>query len=140
MDAESIIRTLGMRPHTEGGHFVETFRDIPSPGVGARARSSAIYFLLREGERSVWHRVDATEIWLWHAGAPLTLTMAPKNGVSETVTLGPDLAAGQRPQVVVPAFAWQTTSATTGWALTTCVVAPGFEFSGFELAPPGWTP
>lgn len=140
MDAESIISTLGMRPHTEGGHFVETFRDLPGPGPTARARSSAIYFLLREGESSQWHRVDATEIWLWHAGAPLTMTIAAKGGGVETIMLGPDLAAGQRPQVVVPSYAWQTTTAHKDWALATCVVAPGFEFSGFELAPPGWAP
>ena len=126
---DAIIATLGMRPHPEGGHYVETLRD--TAGADGRARATAIYFLLRQGERSHWHRVDATEIWLWHAGAPLALSIEKTR-----VTLGPDLAAGERPQAVVPAHAWQAAEGLGAWTLVSCVVAPGFEFAGFELAAP----
>lgn len=131
--ADEIIRALGMRPHPEGGHFIETWRG--DPGADGRARSTAIYFLLRRGERSHWHRIDAAEIWLWHAGDPLALSIG-----KERVTLGPDLAADQRPQVVVAANAWQAAECLGDWTLVSCVVAPGFEFSRFELASPGWSP
>ncbi len=133
MTPEAIIATLGMQPHPEGGHYVETFRD-DQDGAG-RARSTAIYFLLQAGERSHWHRVDASEIWLWHAGAPLKLSVG-----GEDWMLGADIAAGERPQIVVPANAWQAAESVGAWTLVSCVVAPGFEFSGFELAPSDWTP
>jgi predicted cupin superfamily sugar epimerase len=133
MSPEDIISALGLAPHPEGGWFAETFRDPATQG--GRARSTAIYFLLKAGERSHWHRVDAAEIWLWHGGAPLKLKIG-----QDVVTLGPDLAAGQRPQGVVPRDAWQAAESLGDWTLVSCVVAPGFEFSGFELAPPGWTP
>ena len=133
MNADDIIRTLGMRPHPEGGHYVETWRDDAT--VDGRARSTAIYFLLKRGERSHWHRIDAAEIWLWHAGSALTLRIG-----KEQLMLGPDLASGQRPQAVVPPHAWQAAEALGDWTLVSCVVAPGFEFSTFELAPPGWSP
>jgi len=133
MNAVEIIAALGMQPHPEGGHYVETFRDAPGPD--GRARATAIYFLLQRGERSHWHRVDATEIWLWHAGAPLALSIE-----TETLTLGPNLAAGERPQAIVPAHAWQAAESLGDWTLVSCVVAPGFEFSGFQLAPPDFTP
>ena len=138
MTADEITAALGMRPHPEGGHYVETFRDDTGPD--GRARATAIYFLLREGERSHWHRVDAVEIWLWHAGAPLALGIAAPGEKSERVMLGADLAAGQRPQAIVPAHAWQAAETLGAWTLVSCVVAPGFEFSGFELAAPGFTP
>lgn len=132
MDAADVIASLGMQPHPEGGWYVETYR-APEP-LGGRAAMTAIYFLLEAGQRSHWHKVDATEVWLWHAGAPLTLRIAGQ----DDVTLGPDLAVGQRPQGVVPKDAWQAAEATAGWALVSCIVAPGFEFAGFELALPGW--
>ncbi|MEJ0059883.1 MAG: cupin domain-containing protein [Terricaulis sp.] len=128
MTPSDIIAALKMQPHPEGGHYVETFRD--SAGVDGRAHSTAIYFLLAAGERSHWHRVDATEMWFWHAGAPLTLRVD-----QQTLTLGPDLAQGQRPQAIVPAHAWQSAESAGAWTLVSCVVAPGFEFAGFELAP-----
>ncbi len=136
MTAEEIIAALGMRPHPEGGHYVVTYQD--DTGEGARARSTAIYFLLRAGECSHWHRIDAAEYWLWHAGAPLALSIA--DSVQRDIMLGADLAAGERPQAVVPPHAWQAAKSTGAWTLVSCVVAPGFEFSKFELAPPGWSP
>ncbi|MAY63839.1 MAG: cupin [Rhizobiales bacterium] len=138
MTPEEIIETLGMAPHPEGGHYVETFRDEAG---GGRGHSTAIYYLLGAGERSHWHRVtDASEVWHWHAGGPLKLSLAAP-GVSATDhTLGIDLAKGQRPQIVVPANWWQSAEPLGAWTLVGCTVAPGFEFSSFEMAPPDWTP
>jgi predicted cupin superfamily sugar epimerase len=138
LEAAEIVRLLGMRPHPEGGHFVETFRD-PEP-AGGRSHGTAIYYLLEIGERSHWHRVDATEIWHWYAGAPLALGLSEDGRTSRTIALGPDLAGGQRPQVVVPAGTWQSAETLGRWTLVGCTVAPGFEFAGFELAPPDWRP
>lgn len=138
MEAVEIIRLLGMEKHPEGGWYVETFRDRPN-GEG-RAHATAIYFLLAADEVSAWHRVDASEIWLWHAGAPLALTVSPDGVAASAKRLGPDLRAGQRPQAVIPAGAWQTAESLGAWTLASCVVAPGFEFSGFELAAPDWRP
>jgi len=138
LSADEVIALLGLAPHPEGGHFRETFRDTASVN-GTRAASTAIYFLLREGEVSRWHRVDAAEAWHWYAGAPLALGVADKAG-RRTVTLGADLAAGQRPQAVVPAQAWQQARSLGAWTLVGCTVAPGFEFAAFELAPPGFEP
>lgn len=137
MDAEAIIKTLGLQPHPEGGWYAETYRDADPDG--GRARSTAIYFLLKAGERSHWHRVDASELWHWHAGSPLELSVH-EDGATRLIALGPDLAAGQRPQGVAPAHAWQAARSLGEWTLVGCTVAPGFEFSGFELAPPDWTP
>lgn len=137
-EAERLIARLGLRPHPEGGHFVETFRDVPGPD--GRARSTAIYFLLRRGERSHWHRVDAVEIWHFHAGAPLRLGIAPPSGAPAWHILGTQIAAGQRPQLVVPQGHWQSAESTGDYTLVGCTVAPGFEFSSFDLAPPGWEP
>ncbi len=138
LTAQDIIRLLALKPHPEGGHFREAFRDAQQVG-GSRAASTAIYFLLTRGERSHWHRVDAVEVWHWYAGAPLTLEIASQGGV-ETVTLGSDVIAGERPQAVVPAHAWQAAQSLGDWTLCGCTVAPGFHFSGFELAPKGWQP
>lgn len=137
LGANEIIRLLDMQPHPEGGHYAETFR---ASGRG-RATSTAIYYLLQADEVSAWHRVDADEHWLWHAGGPLALTISPTDGKgAEAHTLGPDLRAGQRPQFNVPADYWQTAESLGAWSLVSCVVAPAFEFSGFELAPPDWRP
>ena len=107
---------------------------------GGRAASTAIYFLLAAGERSHWHRIDATEAWHWYAGAPLALEISPAEGRRERVTLGCNLNAGERPQAIVPAHAWQSAETLGDWTLVGCTVAPGFDFSGFELAPKGWNP
>jgi len=136
-DAKDLIAALALAPHPEGGHYRETIRH-PDP-AGGRARMTAILFLLDTGERSHWHRVDAEELWLWHAGAPLTLSIADGTTVAHH-TLGGDVLAGQTPQALVPTGAWQAAAAHDGWALVSCVVTPGFDFAGFELAPPGWEP
>jgi predicted cupin superfamily sugar epimerase len=138
LNAAEVIRLLNLRPHPEGGHFTETFRDTRTVERG-RPASTAIYFLLARGERSHWHRVDAAEAWHWHAGDPLALHIHADR-TTRTITLGPDLAAGQRPQAVVPVRVWQAAACLGEWTLVGCTVAPGFEWKGFEMAPPGWTP
>ena len=138
LTADDVIRLLDLKPHPEGGHFRETFRDARQVD-GARAASTAIYFLLARGERSHWHRVDAAEIWHWHAGAPLDLEIA-EEGRRQRIRLGSDLAAGERPQAIVPAHAWQAAQSLGDWTLVGCTVAPGFEFAKFELAPKGREP
>ncbi len=137
--AAEVIRLLDLEPHPEGGHFRETFRDTRR--VGGRAASTAIYFLLARGERSHWHRLDAVEIWHWHAGAPLRLWLAAHDhGPVTDFMLGNDLASAQRPQAIVPAQVWQAAQTLGEWTLVGCTMAPGFEFAGFELAPEGWNP
>jgi uncharacterized protein len=138
LTAADVIRLLDLAPHPEGGHFRQTFRDARTV-EGGRAASTAIYFLLARGERSHWHRVDAAEAWHWHAGDPLELYIHA-DGATTTVRLGPDLAAGARPQAVVPVHVWQAAVSLGDWTLVSCTVAPGFEYEGFELAPPGWAP
>jgi predicted cupin superfamily sugar epimerase len=138
MEADQIITALGLEPHPEGGYYRETFRD--SEPAGGRAHSTAIYFLLKAGEISRWHRVDAVEIWHWHAGAPLALAIASPDGASETLTLGPAILAGERPQGVVPKGHWQQAWSLGTWTLVGCTVAPGFEFGGFEMAGPDFSP
>jgi uncharacterized protein len=131
--AKAIIAALQLAPHPEGGWYRETYRSDAPPGT--RAAITAIYYLLRAGERSHWHRVDAAEIWHWYAGDALELRVD-----RETVRLGNDLSAGERPQAVVPPFAWQAAHSLGAWTLVGCTVSPAFEFAGFELAPPGWQP
>ena len=138
-EAEAVIRRLGLTRHAEGGWFRETFRDA-SGAAGTRAASTAIYYLLQTGEVSRWHRVDASEVWHWYAGAPLRLTLSSDSGASESHIVGADLASGAEPQRVVPAGLWQTARSLGDWTLVGCTVAPGFEFAGFELAPEGWEP
>ena len=140
ISAADIIRLLDLKPHPEGGHYRQTFCD-PHTIDGRHAASTAIYFLLARGQRSHWHKVDAVEVWHYYAGAPLHLETAVNDrGPVERVTLGPDLSAGERPQAVVPMHVWQAAESLGDWTLVGCTVAPGFEFAGFELAPPGWTP
>ena len=135
MNARQIIRMLGLGPHPEGGHYIETWRHA-GPG---RPSGTCIYFLLQSGETSHWHHVDATEIWHHYLGAPLNLTISPtEQGPAEVIGLGPDLAAGQRPQVVVPAHHWQMARTTGEFTLAGCTVSPGFQFDGFTLAEPGF--
>jgi predicted cupin superfamily sugar epimerase len=137
--AADIIARLELRPHPEGGYYRETFRDA-NVGAQGRARSTAIYYLLARDERSHWHRIDAVEIWHYYAGSALTLRIAHDGCTQHTVRLGPDVAAGERPQAIVPAQAWQAAESTGDWTLVGCTVAPGFEFAKFELAPKGWEP
>ncbi|WP_319412161.1 cupin domain-containing protein [uncultured Cohaesibacter sp.] len=137
-DANAIIKKLGMEPHPEGGYFVETFRD--AEGAEGRAHSTVIYYLLKAGEISHWHRVDAVESWFWQAGAPLELSIAEQGRSRMVITLGPDILAGQEPQGIVPRHAWQSARSTGQWTLVSCVVAPGFVYEGFEMAAKGWSP
>jgi len=136
--AADIIAQLGLKPHPEGGHYRETFRDSRCDANG-RAFSTAIYFLLARGERSHWHRIDAVEIWHYHAGSALTLQIADDSG-NRSVRLGTDLAAGELPPAIVPAHAWQAAESTGDWTLVSCTVAPGFDFAELELAAKDWAP
>jgi predicted cupin superfamily sugar epimerase len=131
LSAAEVRAALQLAPHPEGGWYRETWRDEPAE-PGKRGAATVILFLLSEGEASAWHRVDANEIWLWHAGAALDLDIAEGASV-QTIRLG----AGLNFQAVVPAFAWQAARSTGAWSLVSCIVAPAFDFAGFELAPPG---
>lgn len=133
MTAEAIIAKLGLQPHPEGGWYRQTW---VGPVVEGRASGTAILFLLKAGERSHWHRVDADEIWLWHAGVPLVLSMGMEQ--PEDLRLGPDVLGDEVVQAVVPAGWWQAARPLGEWTLVSCTVSPGFRFEGFELAPPGW--
>ncbi|SFI22912.1 cupin domain-containing protein [Jannaschia pohangensis] len=134
MTADDIITTLGLVPHPEGGWFRQTYV-APTDG-DERPAGTAIHFLLKAGERSHWHRVDADEIWFWHAGAPLILSRAATDaGPAEDMTLGPDLASMVL-QGVIPKDHWQAARTTGDWTLVSCTVSPGFRFEGFELAAP----
>ena len=138
--AAAMIEALALVPHPEGGWYRETWRAEAALPNG-RACATSILFLLEAGQRSHWHRVDAGELWLFQAGAPLELSVAADGRGGETVTLGPDPLAGETPQHLVPPGAWQSAQASVnGWTLVACVVAPGFEFSAFDLAPPDWSP
>jgi predicted cupin superfamily sugar epimerase len=136
--AAEVIARLDLKPHPEGGHYRETFRDTRADADG-RAPSTAIYFLLARGERSHWHRIDAVEVWHYYAGDALSLQIADR-GNKRTIKLGPDLAAGEVPQAIVPVHAWQAAESTGDWTLVGCTVAPGFDFAKFELAAKGWEP
>ena len=139
-DAVAIISLLGLRPHPEGGHYRETWR--ADAATGERAAGTSIYYLLQAGERSHWHRVDATEIWHFYAGDPLELSIAPGSGTQppQHHLLGSDFEAGQRPQLIVPQGDWQSAGTMGAWTLAGCTVSPGFRFDGFELAAAGWEP
>lgn len=137
--ANTIIEQLGLEPHPEGGWYRETWRS--SKTDDGRPSATAIYYLLDTGERSHWHRVDADELWLWHAGHRLTLSIAADAAdTPQEIVLGPQVSSSEVPQALVPAGHWQAAASPGEWALVSCVVSPGFEFSGFELAPPGWEP
>jgi hypothetical protein len=138
MNAAALIAALDLKPHPEGGHFRETYRHVPPEG--GRGAMTAIYYLLQEGEVSAWHRVDAAEIWHFYAGAPLALSVSPDGKCAETKILGPNVAADERPQIVVPQGHWQSARSRGVWTLVGCTVGPAFEFSGFEMAPCGWSP
>ncbi|MBT0957035.1 cupin domain-containing protein [Alphaproteobacteria bacterium KMM 3653] len=135
LSAEALIEKLQLAPHPEGGHYRQTWVD---DGDG-RPSGTCIYFLLRAGEASHWHRVDAVEIWHFYAGTPLTLRIADKaEGPAVSHLLGPDIGTGQSPQLIVPKHHWQAAQAGDGWALVGCTVSPGFRFEGFELAATGF--
>ena len=138
MTADELIQLLQLKPHPEGGHFRETFRD--HAGHDGRSRATAIYFLLKQGESSAWHRIDAAEVWHFYTGAPLLLRIASQAGHVEMHWLGADLAAGERPQAVVPPGAWQSAETLGDWTLVGCTVAPGFLFEHFQMPPAGWKP
>ncbi|QIK41583.1 cupin domain-containing protein [Pontivivens nitratireducens] len=138
MTANEIIAMLDLAPHPEGGWYRETWR-APTKG-DARASGTSIYFLLAAEQFSHWHRVDAAEIWHWYAGAPLVLSLSENGHDAEAAILGPELTAGQRPQRIVPAGWWQSATSLGAWTLVGCTVSPGFQFAGFELAPPDWRP
>jgi len=134
MTPEEIIRHLDLAPHPEGGHFRQTW----VAENDGRPSGTCIYFLLRAGERSQWHRVDATEIWLYHSGAPLILSLAETtDGPAQDHLLTPDLSKGA-PQIIVPEHHWQAAATTGAYTLVSCTVSPGFQFEGFELAEPGF--
>lgn len=134
MTAQEIIEALNLSPHPEGGHYRQTW----VAENDGRPSGTCIYFLLAEGERSHWHRVDATEIWLYHAGAPLILSLsASERGPAQDHLLGPDLTVA-RPQIIVPKDHWQAARSTGGFTLVSCTVSPGFTFDGFTLAPPAF--
>ncbi len=138
MQANAIIQRLGLLPHPEGGHFLETFRD--NEKINGRARSTAILYLLKAGETSRWHRIDAVETWHWYSGAPLELHLSPDGRSRQSLILGNLLAEGQSPQIIVPSRCWQMARSRGDYTLVGCTVAPGFEFNGFELADDGWEP
>ena len=138
MTADEVIERLDLRPHPEGGHYRETFRDQPADG--SRGAVTVIYYLLKAGESSAWHRVDATEIWHYHAGAPLRLDIWEDGGEIQSLTLGTGFAAGEAAHGVVPPNAWQSAQSLGEWTLVGCAVAPAFMFEAFEMAPPGWSP
>lgn len=131
------MTALGLAPHPEGGFYRETFRD---GDLARRGAATAILFLLPQGVVSHWHHVDAVEIWLWQAGAPLLLEIAPPDGTAVGTTLGAGLAAGESLQMTVPMGHWQRAQSLGGWTLVSCVVAPAFQFSGFVMAAPEWQP
>jgi predicted cupin superfamily sugar epimerase len=136
--AAAIVARLGLEPHPEGGWYRETWRH--EGAAGERGTGTAIYYLLAAGQRSHWHRVDATEIWHFYAGDPLRLQVQTAGGSTQAIMLGRDLTADQVPQAIVPEGAWQAAEPTGAWALVGCTVSPAFSFDGFELAPPGWSP
>ncbi|QUL39275.1 cupin domain-containing protein [Erythrobacter sp. JK5] len=143
--AGALIEQLQLAAHPEGGWYRETWRgQVDAPG---RARGTAIQFLLKSNERSHWHRVDADELWLWQGGDPLDLMIADTDaGPVRTLTLGPAFGTDCHLQGLVPAGAWQAAEPASpgdlaaGFTLVSCIVVPGFDFAGFELAPPGWQP
>jgi hypothetical protein len=133
-----VIRRLALKPHPEGGHYRETFRDAPADG--SRGAMTAIYYLLAAGEESAWHKVDATEIWHYYAGARLSLSISEDGRSTRVVTMGGDIVVGQQPQAIVPANAWQSARSLGAWTLVGCTVGPAFAFAGFTMAPKGWEP
>ena len=143
MTADELIRALDLSPHPEGGWFRETWRSAADPGE--RGAATAVYYVIQPGQRSHWNRVDADEMWLWHSGDPLDLSIAESSeGPVRTVRLGGGVGRGEQPQVIVPKGQWQSAvpaeGGEKGYTFLSCIVAPAFEFGGYELAEPGWAP
>ena len=139
VSAETIIDALGLKPHPEGGWYIETFNNAGDDGE--RGSLSTIYYLLEKGQSAHWHRViDADEVWLWHGGSALNLYQTSPDGAVVKNILGLDVANGQIPQVIIPKGMWQSASATDGWSLVSCVVGPAFVFDKMEFAPRGFEP
>ncbi len=138
LPADRVVAALGLQPHPEGGFYRETWRDMPDDG--SRGAGTAILFLLALDQFSHWHRVDASELWIWQAGAPLVLSISPNGHDASAHYLGPDLAVGESLQFVVPPGQWQAATSRGAWSLVTCTVSPAFQFAGFEMAPPDWRP
>ena len=138
LTAGEVISLLGLEPHIEGGFYRQTFADRAD--ASGRPISTLIYYMLTNNQAGAWHRVDSAEVWHWYAGAPLTLSVSREGKTVTTQRLGTDFNAGERPQVVVPPNAWQRAKVEGAWALVGCTVAPGFQFSKFEQAAPGWEP
>lgn len=138
LTSDDVIETLRLAPHPEGGYYAETWRDVPHDKE--RGSGSAIYYLLEGGPGSKWHRVDAVEIWHFYAGSPLELQISSDGHQLVKRVLGPGVDAGQRPQLIVPAHAWQSARSLGEWTLVGCTVSPAFESAGFELAPDDWRP
>ncbi len=138
LPAAAVRDALGLSPHPEGGHYRELWRDRPQSGQ--RGAGTSILFMLAAGERSHWHRVDAAEVWLWHSGAPLLLGTSAPGAEPRHMRLGPDLGGGEMLQGVVPAHVWQDARSLGTWTVVSCVVAPAFDFAGFEMAPQDWSP
>ncbi|WDI32639.1 cupin domain-containing protein [Hyphococcus flavus] len=136
--ADDIIQRLALSPHPEGGWFRETWRAEAS--IGQRPSGTAIYYLLKAGERSQWHRVDAVEIWHYYAGAPLELSLSNNGKTIRNQKLGADISNNETPQVIVPKDCWQSAESLGAWTLVGCTVSPGFQFEGFEMAPEDWSP
>lgn len=137
--AAALIAQLGLAPHPEGGHYRETYRHRPAGG--GRGHSTLIHYLLQAGEVSHWHRVnDADEVWLFQAGSPLELTLSPDGETRQDRILGPDVANGETPQILVSQGVWQSARSLGLYTLAACLVTPAFDFAGFEMAPAGWSP
>jgi len=138
-DIEALILRFGLERHPEGGHFRRTFTH-PISREG-RPLASSILFLLAAGERSQWHRIDAVELWQFHSGSPLELSVSVDGRSIDAHLLGSDpLELMQQPQAVVPAAAWQSARSHGAWSMVTCTVVPAFTYDAFDLAPPGWHP
>jgi len=138
MTADEIIKKLDLQPHPEGGYFKETFRDTKT--INGRSCGTAIFFLLKEGQGSHWHKVDAAEVWHFYAGSSLELRISDGKSTPQNLILSNQLEIDELPQHVVPAHHWQAARTLGEWTLVGCTVSPGFEFSSFELAPPDWEP
>lgn len=138
LSAEEVVALLELEPHPEGGWYRETWRHLPAEG--GRGAGSAIYYLLAAEQLSHWHRVDAAEVWHHYAGAALELSLSADGKIIERQRLGKSLMAGERPQLLVPQGAWQSARSLGAWTLVGCTVSPAFQFEGFELAPPDWSP
>ncbi|HEV8407784.1 MAG TPA: cupin domain-containing protein [Sphingomicrobium sp.] len=143
MTADELIERLELAPHPEGGWYRETWRSPAEPGM--RAAATAVYYVIQPGQHSHWNRVDADEMWLWHSGDPLDLSIsATGEGPIRTARLGGRIDDGEEPQVIVPAGHWQSAASAkggeAGYTFLSCIVAPAFEFDGYELAKEDWSP